>query len=214
MRFPPRQSGGNLMTTNEKKQILIPMVTTIEAALDYGYSMNDIRQWRIGNRMCTVVLIPGTKEQYNSYLSSFFKESKAEDRDKRCQISDGKGHAIRCPESNKCKDCPFYHSIDKKDYGTLTFSDLSWTNEDGIEEAYEPIAPEGYSSAERYLELLQELMRYVEAIRPEYALVVKLLSDGLTRREIAKELGVPKSTVIDWVKKIQELTLKFMEDII
>ena len=30
----------------------------------------------------------------------------------------------------------------------------------------------------------------------------------------AKELGVPKSTVIDWVKKIQELTLKFMEDII
>lgn len=57
-------------------------------------------------------------------------------------------------------------------------------------------------------------MCYVGAIRPEYAPVVKLLSDGLSRREIAKELGVPKSTVIDWVKKIQELTLKFMEDII
>ena len=57
-------------------------------------------------------------------------------------------------------------------------------------------------------------MGYVGAIRPEYATVVKLLSDGLSRREIAKELGVPKSTVIDWVKKIQELTLKFMEDII
>ena len=57
-------------------------------------------------------------------------------------------------------------------------------------------------------------MGYVGAIRPEYVPVVKLLSDGLSRREIAKELGVPKSTVIDWVKKIQELTLKFMEDII
>ena len=57
-------------------------------------------------------------------------------------------------------------------------------------------------------------MGYVGATRPEYASVVKLLSDGLSRREIAKELGVPKSTVIDWVKKIQELTLKFMEDII
>ncbi len=57
-------------------------------------------------------------------------------------------------------------------------------------------------------------MGYVGAIRPEYAPVVKLLSDGLSRREIAKELGVPKSTVIDWVQKIQELTLKFMEDII
>ena len=51
-------------------------------------------------------------------------------------------------------------------------------------------------------------------IRPEYAPVVKLLSDGLSRREIAKELGIPKSTVIDWVKKIQELTLEFMDTII
>ena len=57
-------------------------------------------------------------------------------------------------------------------------------------------------------------MGYIGAIRPEYAPVVKLLSDGLSRREIAKELGVPKSTVIDWVKKILEITLKFMEDII
>ena len=57
-------------------------------------------------------------------------------------------------------------------------------------------------------------MGYVGAIRPEYAPVVKLLSECLSRREIAKELGVPKSTVIDWVKKIQDLTLKFMKDII
>ena len=70
------------------------MVTTIEAALDFGYSFKDIRQWRIGNRMCTVILVPGTKEQYDSYLSSFSKEFKAEDRDKRCQISDGKDIAF------------------------------------------------------------------------------------------------------------------------
>ena len=122
------------------------MVTTIEAALDFGYSFKDIRQWRIGNRMCTVILVPGTKEQYDSYLSSFSKEFKAEDRDKRCQISDGKGHCIRCPEENKCKDCPLYHALDKKGFGTLTFSDLAWTNEDGIEEAFEPVSPEGYNS--------------------------------------------------------------------
>ena len=66
------------MTINDKDQVLIPMVTTIEAALDFGYSLKDIRQWRIGNRMCTVILVPGTKEQYDSYLSSFSKEFKAE----------------------------------------------------------------------------------------------------------------------------------------
>ena len=53
------------MTNKDKDQVLIPMVTTIEAALDYGYSMKDIRLWRIGNRMCTVILVPGTKEQYD-----------------------------------------------------------------------------------------------------------------------------------------------------
>lgn len=203
---------------NEKKindnQVLIPMVTTIEAALAFGYSLKDIRQWRIGNRMCTVILVPGTKEQYDSYLSSFSREFKAEDRDRRCQISDGKGHAIRCPEENECKDCPLYHSLDKKGFEILTFSDLTWTNEDDIEEAFEPVSPEGYNNSDRYLELLQDLMAYVAAIRPEYAPIVKLLSDGLSRREIAKELGIPKSTVIDWVKKIQELTLEFMDTII
>lgn len=202
------------MTIKDNNQILIPMVTTIEAALDYGYSLKDLRQWRIGNRICTVILVPGTKEQYDAYLSSFSKEFKAEDRDKRCQISDGKGHSIRCPEENKCKDCPLYHSLDKKGFGTLTFSDLAWTNEDGVEEAYEPVAPDGYDSAGRYLELLQELMEYVAKRRQEYAPVVKLLSDGLSRREIARELGIPKSTVIDWVKRIQELTLEFMENLI
>ena len=29
------------MTNKDKDQVLIPMVTTIEAALDYGFSMKD-----------------------------------------------------------------------------------------------------------------------------------------------------------------------------
>ena len=102
------------MTNKDKDQILIPMVTTIEAALDYGYSLKDIRQWRIGNRMCTVILVPGTKEQYDSYLSSFSKEFKAEDRDKRCQISDGKGHAIRCPEATSVRTVPSITLLTRK----------------------------------------------------------------------------------------------------
>lgn len=198
-------------SNSSTNQVLIPMITTIEAALDYGYSMNDIRLWRIDNRLCTVILVPGTKEQYEAYLSSFSKEFRAENRDKRCQVSDGKKHSIRCPEENTCEACPFYHSLDKKDFGTLPFSDLTRTNEDGIEEVYEPTAPEGYNSADQYLKLLQKLTAYVADIRPEYASIVKMLSDGLSHREIAKELGIPKSTVIDWIKKIQELTLEFME---
>lgn len=175
------------MTNKDKDQVLIPMVTTIEAALDYGYSLKDIRQWRIGNRMRTVILVPGTKEQYNSYLSSFSKEFKAEDRDKRCQISDGSDMPSAALKATSARAARSITLLTRKGYGTLTFSDLTWTNEDGIEEAYEPVAPEGYGSAERYLELLQKLMGYVEAIHPEYAPVVKLLSDGLSRREIAKE---------------------------
>lgn len=196
---------------NNDNEVLIPMITTIEAALDYGYSRSDIRMWRVGNRTLPVILVPGTKEQYDAYINSFVREFKAEDRDKRCQIPGENGCLIRCPDENKCRECPYHLSLDKEAQGTAPFSSLTITNTDGSEEPFEPISPEGYNSTDEYYRLVEDLVAYLEARRAEYGAIARLLLDGYSRREIAEVLDLPKSSVIDWAKKIQELTSEFLD---
>ena len=54
-------------------------------------------------------------------------------------------------------------------------------------------------------------MKFID-LRDDEGITQIVIKEELS--EIAKELGIPKSTVIDWVKKIQELTLEFMDTII
>lgn len=113
---------------NNDNEVLIPMIVDLDSTDEHGMlaglSKSDLRTWRVGNRRVTVALVSGTKEVYDDLMSSYSSEFKKEDRDRRCTISDGKGHLIRCPETNKCSECPYHYSLDKRAYGTATFSSL------------------------------------------------------------------------------------------
>jgi hypothetical protein len=202
----------------EEEQVLIPMIIDRDSIEEHGMIVgvekSQIRKWRVGNRMLDVVLIPGTKEQYDAVMSSYSAEFKAEDRDKRCEVSNGKGKLIRCPESNKCSQCPYATSLDKKNFGTLTFSCLSAEKEDGEEAGFEAITPATYGSADIYLGMLNELISRVQEIDPNYGRILQLLSDGFSHREIAVEIGIGKSTVTDKVAKIKEIAMDLLDDMI
>ena len=158
--------------------------------------------------------MPGTKEVYDDLMSSYSSEFKKKDRDKRCTISDGKGYLIRCPETNKCSECPYYYSLDKRAYGTATFSSLTKEDEDGKVTEFEPEAPEGYGDGERYARILKDLIEYVAELDPEGAEMINLLEQNKSRREIAKILNKPKSTVIDKVNKLKPIVQEFLDNII
>lgn len=202
----------------EEEQVLIPMIIDRDSIEEHGMILGvekaQIRKWRVGNRMVDVVLIPGTKAQYDAMMSSYSAEFKAEDRDKRCEVSNGKGKLIRCPESNKCSQCPYATSLDKKNFGTLTFSCLSAGNEDGEENDFEAIAPATYGSEDIYFGMLNELISRVQEIDPNYGRILQLLSDGFSHREIAAEIGIGKSTVTDKVTKIKEIAMDLLDDMI
>ncbi|SUY47731.1 Uncharacterised protein [Clostridium putrefaciens] len=202
----------------EEEQVLIPMIIDRDSIEEHGMiagvEKSQIRKWRVGNRMVDVVLIPGTKAQYDAMMSSYSAEFKAEDRDKRCEVSNGKGKLIRCPESNKCSQCPYANSLDKKNFGTLTFSCLSAENEDGEEANFEAITPATYASADIYLGMLNELISRVQEIDTNYGRILQLLSDGFSHREIAVEIGIGKSTVTDKVAKIKEIAMDLLDDMI
>lgn len=201
-----------------EEQVLIPMIIDKDSIEEHGMlagvRKSQIRKWRVGNRIVDVVLIPGTKEQYDAVMSSYSAEFKAEDRDKRCEISNGSGKLIRCPENNKCSQCPYAISLDKKNFGTLTFSCLAADNEDGEESDFEPVAPATYGAADIYLGMLNELISRVQEIDPNYGKILQLLSDGFSHKEIADVIGIGKSTVTDKVAKIKALVMDLLDDMI
>lgn len=203
---------------NQSKRYEIPMIIDRESIEEHGMiagvEKSQIRKWRVGNRMVDVVLVPGTKAQYDGVMSSYSKEFKAEDRDKRCEVSNGKGKLIRCPESNKCSQCSYATSLDKKNFGTLTFSCLSTDNEDGTNTDFEVASQTTYNSADVYLDMLSELISHVQEIDSNYGRILQLLSDGFSHREIATETGMGKSTVSDKVRKIKEIVKDLFDDMI
>ncbi|MFT8313409.1 MAG: helix-turn-helix domain-containing protein [Clostridium sp.] len=202
----------------EEEQVLIPMIIDRDSIEEHGMIVgvekSQIRKWRVGNRKVDVVLIPGTKVQYDAVMSSYSAEFKAEDRDKRCEVSNGKGKLIRCPESNKCSKCPYATSLDKKNFGTLTFSCLSAENAEGEEVDFEAVTPVTYGSEDIYFGTLNELISRVQEIDPNYGRILKLLSDGFSHREIAAEIGIGKSTVTDKVAKIKKIAMDLLDDMI
>lgn len=202
----------------EEEQVQIPIIIDRDSIEEYGMiagvKKSQIRKWRIGNRLVDVVLVPGTKAQYDAVMSSYSAELKAEDRDKRCEVSNGKGKLIRCPESNKCSQCPYSTSLDKKNFGTLTFSCLAAENEDEEETDFEAVAPAAYGSADIYLGMLNELISRVQEIDPNYGRILQLLSDGFSHREIADEIGMGKSTVTDKVARVKAIVVDLLDNMI
>ncbi|WMJ87760.1 hypothetical protein [Anaerocolumna sp. MB42-C2] len=202
----------------EEEPVLIPMIIDRDSIEEHGMIVgvrkSQIRKWRVGNRLVDVVLVPGTKAQYDAVMSSYSVEFKAEDRDKRCEVSNGKGKLIRCPESNKCSQCPYSNSLDKKNFGTLTFSCLAAENEDEEETDFEAVAATTYGSADIYLAMLNELINRVQEIDPYYGRILQLLSDGFSHREIAVDMDMGKSTVTDKVAKMKAIVLDLLDNMI
>lgn len=202
----------------EEEKVLIPMIIDMASIEDHGMMVgvkkSQIRKWRVCNRIVDVVLIPGTKAQYDAVMSSYSAEFKAEDRDKRCEVSNEKGKLIRCPENNKCSQCPYSTSLGKKNFGTITFSCLAAENEDAEESDFEAVAPTTYGAADIYLGMLNELISRVQEIDPNYGKILQLLSDGFSHKEIAEEIGIGKSTVTDKVVKIKAIVMDLLDDMI
>ena len=205
----------NKENLQSKETVLIPMVIDLDAMNENGWivglNASKVCQSKVCNRNLPVVLVPGTKEQYDGIMSSYSKEFKADDRDKRCAIGDGHGKLIRCPECNKCSECKYYY--ERTEYGTALFCDLAAEGDDGEMIDYNAAAPENYNDGDRYLRILADLIQHVSEIDPNFATMIKLLHDGKSRREVAEKMKLPKSTVIDQVAKLRKITDEFFDNL-
>lgn len=88
------------------KQYSIPMEVTAETIRDFGIDPKDVKTVKMRGRKFRCIFVPATKEQFLAYIKSLELEWKHEERAGRCRVKGKSGKLIRCPESNKCEDCP------------------------------------------------------------------------------------------------------------
>ena len=205
--------------------VIIDMDSVDENGMIAGISKRDLKTKRVCDRTKKVVFVRGTKKQYDAVMDTYSKEFKAEARDRRCTVKGESGKLIRCPEQvkdpvtgemkcNSCKNCPYYYSMDKKDYYTASFSDLSTENEQGDVTEFEPGSSDMMPSGDRYLKILEDLIAHVTEINPLYGDIIRMREQGVGQADIAKNIGKSQASVAAYLKALKPVIEEFMDNLI
>jgi len=142
-----------------------------------------------------------TEEIYRAYKRPIWAEHKRNDREKLCQVSDGKGSLKRCTDDcSKCK---------------LT-KEGSMLSLDGLEEAGYSVEDQAQDVSEIVMDkiLLEELHKVLRELDPNNQRICELFMDGHSKREIAKIMTIPQSTFEYQFMKLMETLSKRLENYI
>lgn len=139
-----------------------------------------------------------TEEVYRAYKRPIWAEHKRNDRQKLCQVSDGKGGLKRCTED--CSKCS--HT---KEGNVLSL--------DGLEEAGYSVEDRAQDVAEIVAEkmLLEELFKALEELDTNGHRICELLMEGCSKREIARIMSIPQSSFEYQFKKLMSSLRKRLE---
>jgi len=122
-----------------------------------------------------------TEEVYRAYMRPVWAERKRKERERRCNISNGKGGTKRCDEDcNKC---------DNKRIGSVLSLDKF------IVEGFE--VEDTVDLAEYVVNkiLLEELYATLEKFDPDNRRIMELFSIGKSEREIATEICLSQKAI-------------------
>lgn len=142
-----------------------------------------------------------TEEVYRAHKRPIWAEHKRNDRQKLCQVSDGKGGLKRCTED--CSECSR-----TKEGNVLSL--------DGLEEAGYSVEDRAQDVAEIVAEkvLLEELFKALEELDPNSHHICKLLMEGCSKREIARIMSIPQSSFEYQFKKLMASLKERLENYI
>lgn len=170
--------------------------------------------------------------QHQRYLEYIRDELAAQDaakQDGRCHIPDGRGGVKRCPCRVKnpeyvpggdqlktlpvrCEGCQYEQF--RQAHTTIVVSALDHENEAGEFESYEIPATKDLLAADRFLELREEFITFIQTQNPKLVPLAELLTLEFTKSEAARELGDAWGTVTSRTDKLKELVTEFLDTIV
>lgn len=136
-----------------------------------------------------------TKEMYQRLMKDNWSEWKRNERISKCRISNGHGGIKRCDK--KCEDCIYFRSGE-----TIYLDELYEKYEFELADFSSSIVDQ-INKNERN----EVLWKAVSELDSTDQKIIKMFSLGVSEREIAKELGISRTT-INYRKKVIIDTLR------
>lgn len=141
-----------------------------------------------------------SKEVYDEYMRSVWREEKALEREDRCMVSNGKGKIVRC--TGNCASCEHRNensmlSIETaEENGGLNIEDKNARPDTIVEDA----------------ELLKALWERIDELCDEDQTILKMFSNGASEREISAAVNLSQKGVNKRKKALFELLKNYLKD--
>lgn len=163
-----------------------------------------VRTWHVGEKPVKVVLVPSNQATYKYLIQQIRKKYLANYRLMRCQVLGKRGKLIRCPEENKCEDCPFHVNPEDRQSFLIDLS-VFCVDEDGEYTGEIPFVSGSDTAGEAETAILYELLKvHLNNVDPSLVPVMELTRDGYAPKEISEKLGIPQPTVYKRLRQIRE----------
>ena len=170
-----------------------------------GITRAQCQTWHIGSISVTVHLTPADDETRNYLVGELFNRIRNQNRAKRCLISGKREALIRCPECNRCAECPYPEDRDRYHAAPPSWDAM-------VEKGYDiPCQETGYD----LVDLTDELKPVIDAIRavnPKYLRAIVLRDYyGLSVKEVAEEMQETPRNVYFYIDRARKIGRQFRE---
>lgn len=171
-----------------------------------GITWEDCKTWYIGSEKVRVHLTPANEATYNYLLGDLRAKHRDAYRERRCFIPGKLKSLIRCPEHNRCAECPYPEYRDRHKAQELSWDTL-------IESGYEEDRQEDEVAALETRMELDAVMKVIDAKNPKYTKAIVLKEYyGLTVSEIAKMMNETERNIYFYLAEVKKIGAKFKRD--
>ncbi len=148
-----------------------------------------------------------TEEVYRAYVRPISTAQKADARNAKCLVKGKNGKLIRCKED--CKKCKYYEAGNMMPGGILSLDGLA---DSGFESGADVDIESDMIAAEQSNEMSATLYEAIQKLNERQQYIIReIYFNGKKQSELAKELGIAKSSLSDALRRALASLKTFLE---
>ena len=177
-----------------------------------GITWKQVRDYPIGSKKVKVHYVPADEATYHLLTNDLGNKYRDAYRKSRCMIPGTLKPLIRCPDENKCSECPYpdcreKHQTNEISYDVMIESGFERGGQDA--EVYED---PGFREIEIRMEL-DDVCKAIKAENPKFLVAIVLKEyRGRNVKEIAKFMNDTERNIYYYISEAKRIGKKYKED--